>query len=380
MSEIVVRPYEPRDQEEVWRVRETTYNSGRPIPIEKQVFSTTSPYVAELDGKVVGTFVILDMTCTRGPLAEFKTGGIAAVAVAPEARQSGVGGAMMRWSLRHMREKGYVLGALYAFRESFYRKFGYEVCGMRYRITCPQARLPRWPAELPVRRIGYKHLDAIKPCYERFARQRSGMNVRTDLHWRRIIIDDQVKTIYAVGDPVEAYALLEHDETFWNEQSIQELVWTTERGYSSIMSFIGQLASNKTSASWNEPRDSPFVARCLDQGIRVESEKPIMFRLLDPEAALRQLSAEASGEFSLEIDDPDLPENRGPWQVVYGPQEPARVAKSERSSLTLTARQAVQAILGQPSLSDLARHGSIPSVPAAEALLPPIPVYCIDHF
>nr|HWA84206.1 GNAT family N-acetyltransferase [Fimbriimonadaceae bacterium] len=143
MSDIVVRPYEPQDQEQTWHVRAMTYNSGRPIPIEQQVYRTATPYVGELDGRIVGTFVIMDMTCTRGSRAAWKTGGIAGVAVLPEARQAGVGGAMMRWALRHMRENGYVLAALYAFRETYYRKFGYEVCGLRHKVTCPTSRLPK---------------------------------------------------------------------------------------------------------------------------------------------------------------------------------------------------------------------------------------------
>src|SRR5579862_6249541 len=121
MSDIVVRPYEPRDQEQTWHVRAMTYNSGRPIPVEQQVYKTSTPYVAEHKGKIVGTFVVIDMTCTRGDRAAWKTGGIAGVAVLPEERQSGVGSAMMRWALRYMREQGYVIASLYGFREPYYR-------------------------------------------------------------------------------------------------------------------------------------------------------------------------------------------------------------------------------------------------------------------
>ena len=54
MSEIVVRPYESRDQEQTWHVRAMTYNSGRPVPLEQQVYKTAAPFVGEIDGKIVG--------------------------------------------------------------------------------------------------------------------------------------------------------------------------------------------------------------------------------------------------------------------------------------------------------------------------------------
>jgi predicted acetyltransferase len=356
-----------------------TYNSGRPIPLDQQVYKTSKPYVGEVDGQVVGTFVIMDMTCTRGPAAAWKTGGIAGVAVLPEARQTGVGGAMMRWSLRYMREQGYVLGALYAFKDSYYRKFGYEVCGMRYRITCPQARLPKPNAGLPVRRILHKDLDQIKLCYEAFAKGRSGMNLREDFHWGRIIKDDEVYTVYAAGDPVEAYVILEHDWTFWNEQPLIEFAWSTARGYESMFSVLASVAINKTSVNWQEPADSPFLARHLDQGVKIESEKPIMYRLLNPVAALESMSCEGEGQFSLAIADQDLPENTGPWNVCYGDGK-TRVRRADSADIELSAQTAIQAFLGQPSLADLVRNGAARPCEAAERLLPPLPVFCTDHF
>jgi predicted acetyltransferase len=379
VSDIVVRPYEPNDREETFNVRAITYNSGRPIPIEQQVYKTSTPFVAEVGGRIVGTFVIMDMTCTRGASAAWKTGGIAGVAVLPEARHTGVGSAMMRWSLRHMREEGYVLAALYAFRESYYRRFGYEVCGMRYRITCPQSRLPKQAPELPIRRVFFKDLAEIKACYESFARARSGMNLRQDFHWGRIIDSDDEFTVYAAGNPVEGYLIVKHDWTFWNEQRIDEIAWSTKRGYESIFSFLSGLAINKTCVSWQEPADSPLLARHLDQGMKIESEKPIMYRLLDPVAALESYAAPGEGRFSIAIEDEDLPENSGPWDVCFADGE-TRVSRRDSAEVRLSPQAAIQVLLGAPSFADLVRNGYLPANEAASRFLPPSPVFCADHF
>jgi predicted acetyltransferase len=379
MSEIVVRPYREEDREGTFHVRAMTYNSGRPIPVDQQVYKTSTPFVGEVDGKIVGTYVVMDMTTTRGGLAEWKTGGIAGVAVLPEARHTGVGGAMMRWALKDLRNRGYILAALYAFRESYYRKFGYEVCGIRHKVTCPNSRLPKRSSDLPVRRIFFKDLDEIKACYEGFARVRSGMNLRNDMHWGRIINDDEVKTVYAVGDPVEAYAIVEHDWAFWKDQPVEELAWTSLRGYDAIVSFLGSIGINKTSVSWYEPSDGLFLTRHLDQGVRIEAEKPVMYRALNVPVALESLASSGSGSFAIGVQDAVLPENDGPWQVCFEGGS-SSLSRALTADFELDERSVAQALLGQPSLDDLVRNGIAAGVDAAQRFLPPSPTFCIDYY
>src|SRR4051794_14953118 len=98
MPHIVVRPYEERDREAFFHVRSVTYEDARPIPVEKQVFKTTTGYLAEIDGEVAGVFSVLDLTATRGP-ALLRNAGLSAVAVLPQHRRSGVGAAMMEWGI-----------------------------------------------------------------------------------------------------------------------------------------------------------------------------------------------------------------------------------------------------------------------------------------
>lgn len=349
-----------------------TYNSGRPVPVEEQVFKTTTPYVAELDGRIVGTFVIMDMICTRGTQAEWKTAGIAGVAVLPEYRQAGVGSAMMKWSLRAMRDQGYVLAALYAFRESYYRRFGYENCGLKLKVTCPHARLPKIRSELPIRKLDSNDYSVIDSCYRAFAGRYSGMNLRDEMHWKRVLSDS--RHIYVVGDPVEAYVILEHDWTFWNEQPIAEFVWSTDRGYKGGLSLIASVGINKATVSWHEPSDSPMLYRHLDKGMEFSIDKPIMYRLLDAKGALESLKTMERGSFSLAIDDRDFPEFGTGWNVSFG-SEGVEVTDASNAQMRLTPHQAVQAFLGEPSIERLRVDAGDMS-----KLLPPMPTYCLDYF
>lgn len=381
MPNIVVRPFEDRDREAFFHVRAMTYNDGRPVPPEEQVFKTTRGFVGEVDGRVAGVYSVLDFTCTRGN-ALLKDGAVAGVAVLPEYRQSGVGGAMMRWAIRNFRDEGFPVASLYAFRESYYRRFGYEVCGSRVKLTVPNGRYPRLTAELPVRRLEQHEYHAIRPAYEAFSRRRSGMNLRTDAHWGRVLGPNV--TVYAAGDPVEGYLVINHQWQFWQGQAASEVIWTSQRGYDSILATLFGIGINKSSVDWYEPSDGPYLARYLDQGVKIEIERLVMYRVTDVPGALRCLKPCAEGEFTLAVEDEMIPENRGPWRIRFG-ADSVQVEPSPTADVTMTAQAFVQALLGEPSIDDMARNGMVccsneTSLRAARALLTPSPTFCSDYF
>ena len=381
MPQIRVRPFEDSDREAFFHVRAMTYNNGRAIPEEDQVFKTTQGFVGEVDGRVAGVFGTLDFTCTRGEAA-FNDAAVAGVAVLPEYRRSGVGSEMMKWSVRHFREEGIPMASLYAFRESYYRRFGYEVCGSRVKITVPIEVFPRVNPQLPVRRLAQEEAAALKPCYEKFARARSGMNLRTDKHWSRVLGKDT--TIYAAGDPVEAYLLVDHRWQFWEGQEISELIWCSHRGYESILSVMAGIGINKSTVEWYEPSDGPFLGCHMDHGVKVQIERLVMYRATDVPTCLRALKPMGSGDFTLSVSDPIIPENEGPWRVAFTP-DGVEVEKTAAADLEMRIGLFTQALLGQPSLADFARNDLIccrnpHALEAALRLLPPSPAYCTDFF
>ena len=383
MPQITVRPYEERDREGFFHVRAMTYNDGRPIPPEDQVFKTTRGFVAEVDGKIAGVFGILDFTCSRGDVS-VNDAAVAGVAVLPEYRMSGVGGVMMRWAIRHFREEGIPMASLYAFRESYYRKFGYEVCGSRIKISVPNTIFPKLKPIVPVRRLSLSEAGQLQPCYEAFCRRHSGMNIRTEKHWSRVLGKDT--TIYAAGaNEVEAYALLDHKWQFWETQNAAEVVWSTGAGYESILSVIAGVGINKSCVEWYEPSDSPFLARFMDHGVKANIERLVMYRVTDVPACLSAVKNRHKGEFTFRVVDDLVPENQGPWHVSFS-ADGTSVKKTENAEIALTIQQFTQAFLGEPSLTDMIRNGTICSkdrggeLHAMELLLPPLPTYCTDFF
>src|SRR3972149_5947411 len=71
-----------------------------------------------------------------GHAAEVSVGGVASVGVAPDARRSRVGRALLEGMLARMRSRGMVVSMLYPFKHDFYRKLGWGLVGemRRYRF------------------------------------------------------------------------------------------------------------------------------------------------------------------------------------------------------------------------------------------------------
>ncbi|MBS1719566.1 MAG: GNAT family N-acetyltransferase [Armatimonadetes bacterium] len=380
MSGISVRPITDAD-ETFWRVRSLTYNNAKPIEAEQRADLTWNGYVAEKGSETVGIYALLPFETTRGE-STLKAAGIAGVAVDPVLRRGGNGTQMMQAAVQDLYASGHDLASLAAFRETFYRRVGFATCGMRYKITCPSNRLPKLNAELPVHRLETHDPAVLQPCLDSFARARSGVNLRDEVLWRRRLNPNQ--TIYVAGDPVEAYALVQHDWQFWNVQSVDEFVWSSMRGYQSILSFFEQLGVNKSAMEWCEPGDSPFYSQFLDQGPKIEVDRPFMYRVIDFRQALSKLSPRGKGSFVLELLDPDIPQNQGTWRISWADGKVTTEACIDVPDLVAPITAWTQAFLGDPSLDRLVRLGAVEvrgdRWQEATQLLSPRPVVMMDFF
>ncbi|MCH8273658.1 MAG: GNAT family N-acetyltransferase [Armatimonadetes bacterium] len=382
-----IREYrEEKDREQLAPIWSVAFSGGEPVPEDKRLDKEdSSTFVVEARGRIVAGFRVHHMTATRGETA-LRCGGVAAVAVAPEFRQAGLGARMMEWSLDWMREEGFLLTSLYAFREGYYRKFGYECAGVRMRITCPNQRFPRVEPSLPVRQLTPDDWQQLEPAYARFARRYSGMNLpRHPERWKSVFgrrPPDPI--VYAAGDPVEAYAILRVSADFWGDETVSELVWATPEGYRSVFAALFGIGINRASLAWCEPSDGPFLATSVDQGVKAAYENPIMFRVLDVPAALGALKPQASGDFSLLVHDEGVPQNRGPWRVSFS-LDGVSVEACDSAGIEMDIRHFSQAFLGEPSFAGLLGQGFVKVCREADAksaadLLTPRATYCLDMF
>ncbi|MBX3118775.1 MAG: GNAT family N-acetyltransferase [Fimbriimonadaceae bacterium] len=365
-------------------VRSIVYRDGESVPnTDNLVEDDLSASVALVNGEVAAACVARSMECTWFG-ETLPCAGVAAVGVLPEHRGMGVGTAFMKGVLRQYYNEEFEIAALYAYRPPFYRKAGYELCGSRVKITCPFGLLPKPRSDRPMRLIKMGDFESIKPCYEAFARAYNGQNIRSDRNWWRQMGGDKPFHIYAYGEPIQGYVAVRLDMSFWVPMSIYEIAWSTGEGYEACQSMIASLGINKSEVSWCEPWPSPYFSRSMDQTVKIEIERPAMYRIINLRSALERLRCDSPTRLTLEIEDADISENNGCWSVVAGPEH-AEVTRVSNGEIKATIGHLTQAFLGDPNFESLARCGAIhvdseDAYQRAAWLFPPASVHCSDFF
>lgn len=380
-----VRLAEEADREPFGHVRSMVYRGGAPVgENEKLIRPDSSGYVVEHDGRVVGACLSIGMTCNRQEVV-WRCSGVAAVGVLPEHRGTGAGLELVKGVVRETRKTGFDFSALYPSKASFYRKAGYEFAGVQYEVSCPAPLLPRIADPMPMRQLEPKQFDRLVACYELFASRFSGMNIRNPLQWEMQMGGENPFAVYVAGDPVEAYVAVRHVADFFVPQPIREFVWSTRRGYEAGLALFAGLSFSKSAVVWDEPSTSPFLAEWFPTGCAVKIGRLAMYRILDIPRALQKLRPHGAGEFVIAVADDVLPENRGPWRVVWSGGEVDVTPTTQEPDLTTDVGAFSQALLGEPSAEQLVGQGRIrlnshQATAALVELLPRNPTYCLDYY
>jgi predicted acetyltransferase len=112
-----------------------------------------------------------------------RASGVASVGVAPEARGTGVAGALLEHLHGVARERGDAVCVLHAFRQGFYARHGYApVTPFRRLSFHPRAVPPSWRSAV-VRAARGDDLDGIVACYGRALLRGTGMIERERRAW-----------------------------------------------------------------------------------------------------------------------------------------------------------------------------------------------------
>jgi len=94
------------------------------------------------DGEIVAALKVYPFTMLVNG-APIGMGGVSGVSCLPEARRKGHVGALLRYVLAEMRDRGQPLSALYTPHPALYRKYGYMVAAANLKFSFhPQARRP----------------------------------------------------------------------------------------------------------------------------------------------------------------------------------------------------------------------------------------------
>lgn len=344
--------------------------------LEHPRFSLRDVRVVELDGAVVGLLILYPLHAyVRGEVVPIT--GVGSVAVSPEHRRRGIGEALMRAALQEMHARGDRFSALYAYRSSWYRPFGWGAFEYVHQLAIPPALLPASDQSSRVRRVRAADRPAVQALYDRVARNGHFALARTPAWWRDRLWDYPGEWILYAGrrGAIEGFLHYDSEATkgpFRLAMTVSEFVAASPEAHRGLVGHLASLRDQYEELHIAVPGDAAWLTLCrnphnLHPGSEIGAyhdagnvAQGARLRLVDVKGALETLpiAPDARGEIVLEVSDPVLVANTGAWRVVArdGGLQITEAGRSRAPRLSTT----VEALAGIVA-------GTVPPIRAAEA-------------
>lgn len=295
-------------------------------------------FTANAFGDLSDVFVALDGDEIRGHARLFrmqswfgarrvKLGGVASVAVAPEARGQGVATALVEHLHARAGARGDAVTLLYPFRHAFYARLGYAPTSSRKRLAVDPTAIPREHrllARAMVGRVTGDDRKAIERAYTRTAERSTGWLARRPLLWDRLFARERRQILAARrGKKIVGYVAFEvgqaeaHGET---RLAVEELVSDDAEAKRALWGALGNMGDQVAEIDIEVAEDDPIEHALLDPDRRRHGTEAVehgigelvagpMVRIVDLARALtaRGYDPNASGSFQLVVDDEAFP-------------------------------------------------------------------------
>jgi predicted acetyltransferase len=292
-------------------------------------------------GEMVGAMRLHDfkMTLYESPIL---VGGVGNVCVDLLRRKEHVSKEMMEFFHRHYRGRGAKLVALYPFRPDYYVKMGYGYGRKMNQYRFRPEDLPRGSRE-NVSYLGEQDKEAVKGCYNRYARRTHGMIEKGDRFFGRFFsrykvvgykVDGEVRGFMAF-----TYRKLMEDHILLQNIEVHTFVYETPEALSGLMSFLGaqldqvdRVVLNTQDDDWHfilkDPRNGVPHIFYTSQETNVQGVG-IMYRVIDVRGIWEELADHSFNGVSLKVKftvrDSFLPENDGAVVVHFTDGKPVVV-------------------------------------------------------
>jgi len=294
-------------------------------------------WVGEEDGRLVAVCRMYRLQQWIGGVT-IPVMGLGAVAISPDARRRGLAGRLVSSGLRRARSRGDLGSVLYPFRTAFYRQLGYGMAGEVQQFRFPPGRLRDHPARDRVRVVTTQDdRDAIADVYDRWAPGQTGQLLRSSRAWDLVWQDDTRHGVIwtsAQGE-AEGYAIYHYApdlRTGIRALDVEEFAWITNDARLGMLAWLGSLSDQWDQVIYRAHPDELF-AENLSELRDTSPDVPRwhfwfpaatllhgpMFRLLDLSRAwrARPVLIGPSLTVALEVQDGDIPENQGSWNLRF---------------------------------------------------------------
>jgi predicted acetyltransferase len=351
--------------------------------VERQRAIFHNPYgdlrdliVAEVGGDIVGQAFLFRLVTHYGG-RPVKTGGIASVAVAPEARGRGVASALMEHLHSIAAKRGAPLTMLCAFRQGFYTRLGYAASTSRKRLSIDPRSIPRtWQG--PVRRARGADRRAIEKLHASVARTMSGVHDRPKALWD-LRFAHPSRIVLTCDDGYVMFELRQealHAETFL---VVHELVAKTPAARRALLGALGRMRDQVTTIELEVAEDDPLELALVDSDRQRFGDDDVehelgrivggpLVRITDVEKAIVARGYLGDGIFTINVDDQRVGVVvKGGRATLGKPRGPAViVTRATLAALLfggLGLRQAVTLGLAEVESKALARIDSVLRLP-----------------
>ncbi len=259
--------------------------------------------------------------------------GVYAVATLPEWRGNGFASATVLRILRESRDAGMAVSALYPAVVRPYRRIGYELGGTFCEHRLDLDAIPSDLGDhLPSVELldAERDLDGLKACYREWIRHGNGTLEPTDDTWwtRRILqpFGDAIARAVVVRGPdgsIEGFAAFRYAAAEGGHLEVDfgleclAFATTTDRATRALLAYFRSFRGVGLWVQWCGPPEDPISMLVPEQTISTPFRYRWMLRLLDVRNALAERGYPAvDAEAVIAVEDPQFPENAGPWRLV----------------------------------------------------------------
>jgi len=278
---------------------------------------------------------------------------VAGVAVAPEARGSGLAASMMAAGLDAFRADGLPLAALYPSTYGLYRKVGYETAGTRVERKIRTDRIGIRADGMPVRVATDADIRALTT-------PRHGSLVRSEGLWQRLLhpLAGRVQA-YIVGDDEGWVAVWQEDPGAHFAWKVRDWQARTPAAARRLWALLASGSTMADTAHWPGPPNDLMESLLPEVGATVAKCERTMLRIVDLPGAIAARGWATDGVATVAVTDDVLPENAGAWRIVVegGAGRAERLDGKAASSLDIRALAPLYS--GFHSAVDLASVGML---------------------
>ncbi len=315
--------------------RVSSLEARREFYTEHPRFSIRDVRVGELDGGIVASLVLYPLLAwVRG--VRLPVSGIGSVAVSPDYRRRGVAEALVRATLREMRQRGDTMSLLYAFRSDFYAKFGWSLVERTNLLSLPPSTLPASDEARRVRKLRIPDRPAVQALFEARAQAVGHFAIARRPEWweKRLWNYDGEWVVYEGRrrGAIEGYAHYQVDAADgpWKLViTVNEFVASTPAAHRGLWGHLNALRDQAVEVVASVPGDESWASVLADaRNVNGDFKLGVvrstghlgygaMLRLVDVKGALEVLpiAPTARGEVTLAVDDDVVPQNAREWRV-----------------------------------------------------------------